>query len=91
MPRVVDGTRLAGVPEICGASGSGRSRCPSTCAMRRPVIGPCPKRARSTATTPWGTLAFRYTVMFCTFTTVVLVTTTLFTTRGPPHPRQEGP
>src|SRR5262245_46441239 len=28
--------------------------------------------------------------MFCTFTTVVLLTTTLFTTRGPPQPRQEG-
>jgi len=28
--------------------------------------------------------------MFWTFTTVVFVTTTLFTTRGPPHPRHEG-
>jgi hypothetical protein len=28
--------------------------------------------------------------MFCTFTTVVLVTTTLLTTRGPPQPRHDG-
>ena len=28
--------------------------------------------------------------MFCTFTTVVLLMTVLFTTRGPPQPRYDG-
>ena len=48
--------------------------------------GPAPKRSGRTATTAFRTLTFRYTLMLVTFTTVVRLTTTLSTTRGPPQP-----
>jgi len=45
-------------------------RTPSS-VIRNGVMRPRPKRFSLTATTAFCTLALRYTLMFCTFTTVV--------------------
>src|SRR4030095_961885 len=58
--------------------------------MRAPPTGPRAKRSGRTATTAFRTLTFRYTLMLVTFTTVVRLTTTLLTKRGPPQPTQVG-
>src|SRR5581483_10257000 len=49
-----------------------------------------PNRSGGTATTARGTAALRYTWISFTFTTVVRLITTLFTTRGPPQPAHTG-
>jgi hypothetical protein len=72
MPRLAVGTKLAGVAATLGAVWIGRRRCTSTWVMRAAVMPPRPKRFSFTATTALRTWALRYTLISCTFTTVVL-------------------
>jgi hypothetical protein len=78
----------AGVTRSCPRTGS--RRWTSTWAMRASWMGLRPKCSWLTATTALWTLTFRYTLMVLTLTTVVWLTTTLLTMRGPPQPLHDG-
>src|SRR4029453_19632248 len=54
--------------------------------MREGLAVPWPNCAAGTSTTALCTWTFLYTVMLVTFTTVVGLTTSSLTTRGPPQP-----
>jgi len=81
---------LAATGFTSGAPRTGASCRTSVALTRVATTAPRPKRSAGTPTTALLTFTFRYTLMFCTFTTVVLLMTTLFTTRGPPQPCQLG-
>lgn len=90
IPRVLVGTQLAALGWTGGPVWSGCRARKSPWRTRAPVIGPLPNRSCCTATTALGTAIFLYTVIVCTLTVVVRLTTTLLTTRGPPQPPHQG-